>query len=77
MLEKEFDFFVKNQDELFKKYDNKILVIKDEKVIGVYDSEKEAFLETSKNHEIGTFLIQACGSDPSVYTQTFHSRAFL
>ena len=42
MLEKEFEYYVEHQDELVRKYNGKILVIKNKKVIGVFDNEIEA-----------------------------------
>ena len=63
-----------NQDELVKKYNHKFLVIKNCEVIGDYNTYEEALFETSKEHELGTFLIQECTEGDSAYTQTFHSR---
>ena len=76
MLEKEFDFYVKNQKQLVEKYDGKFIVIVGEDVIGVYESETEAFEETVKTHEAGTFLIQFCTPGEQSYTQTFYTRAY-
>lgn len=76
-LKKEFEFYTKNQTELVKKYAGKFIVIKDQKVIGEYSSEDEAYFESIKLHEIGTFLIQHCLPGEDSYTQTFHSRVFL
>ena len=74
-LKKEFQYYLEHQDELVKQYNGKFIVIKDNKVIGAYDSELEAVTETSKQHELGTFLIQNCEPGNSSYTQTYHSRA--
>ncbi|MEQ8336582.1 MAG: hypothetical protein RIA62_04520 [Cyclobacteriaceae bacterium] len=74
MLEKEFQYYLDNQEELVKKYSGKFLVIKDNSVIGVFDSEEAAFFETEKSHEPGTFLIQLCEPGEGSYTQSFHSR---
>jgi len=73
-LEREFKYYVANQDELVKKHNGKVLVIKDRTVIGVYDSQMQALLETKKTHRLGTFLIQKCEPGHESYTQTFHSR---
>ena len=53
MLEKEFQYYLDNQSELVEKYIDKFIVIKDRKVIGVYDSEIKAYSESAKNHELG------------------------
>lgn len=73
-LQKEFHYFIKNQDKLVENYNGKFIVIKGNKVIGAYDDELQAIRETSKNHELGTFLVQKCEPGSDSYTQTFHSR---
>lgn len=74
MLEKEFQYYLDNQDELLKKYSGKIIVIIGEEIIGEYDTEVDALVETRKNHELGTFLIQKCSPGNNDYTETYHSR---
>jgi len=58
MLEKEFKYFVDHQSDLVEKYNNKFIVIKDQAVIGSYDSHADAYNETLKTEKLGTFLIQ-------------------
>jgi len=72
-LEEEFHFYIDHQDELVKQYNGRVIVIKNCKVIGDFDSEIEAVTETSKEHELGTFLVQMCKPGKESYTQTFHS----
>lgn len=74
MLEKEFQYYLDNQNELVTKYAGKYLVIKNQIIIGAYDSNQEAFIEATKSHEIGTFLIQLCEKGEESYSQHFHSR---
>jgi hypothetical protein len=58
-LKKELDYYFDHQRELVKQYKGKYLVIKNQMVIGVYDSETEA--ETAMRYnEPGTFLILKC-----------------
>lgn len=77
MLEKEFKYYLKNQDELLKKFNGRFIVIKGDKVLGDYSTEIEALSETRKSHEIGTFLIQKCTPGNNAYTETYHSRVVL
>jgi len=77
MLEKEFKYYLKNQDELVKKYEGKFIVLKDEKVIGAYSSHLEAYNETVKTEELGTFLIQHCLPGSNSHSQTFHSQVII
>ena len=73
-LEKEFKYYIKNQNRLVKKYNGEVIVIKNKKVIGVYDSVAEAVQETSKKEPLGTFLVQKCTPGKEGYTRTYHSR---
>jgi hypothetical protein len=77
MLEKEFQYYLANQDEFLKKYSGKTIVIKGLEVLGSYNSEVEALIETRKTHELGTFLIQKCTPGNDDYTETYHSRVVL
>jgi hypothetical protein len=73
-LKKEFEFYLENQAELAKKFNGKYIVIKNQEVIGVFESEIEAIDKTSANHKLGTFLVQKCEPGKESYTQTYHSR---
>ena len=74
MLEKEFNYYIKHQKELVKKYNGRFIVIKGEKVVGDYGTQIEAYSEAQKNFKLGTFIIQLCAPGKENYTQTFHSR---
>jgi hypothetical protein len=74
MLEKEFEYYLKNQADLVREHNGKYVVIKGEEVLAAYDSDEQAYFETIKSHEPGTFLIQFCEPGESAYTQSFHSR---
>lgn len=75
MLEKEFKYYLDNQDELVKKYNHRFIVIIGNDVVGDYSTMDEAFNNSISKYEMGTFLIQECTEGDSAYTQTFHSRA--
>lgn len=74
MLEKEFQYYIENQEALVKKYNGEAIVIINNEVVGVYETELEAYLASKENYEIGTFLIQKCAPGVENYTQTFHSQ---
>lgn len=76
-LAKEFEFYLEHQAELAKQHDGQVVVIKNQKVIGVYGDIKTAVSETQKEHELGTFLVQQVGGGPDVHTHVFHSRVAL
>jgi hypothetical protein len=73
-LQREFEYYLANQEELVKQYSGKYLVIRDCQVIGAFDDELEAVRATSKKYPLGTFLVQKCEPGSDSYTQTFHSR---
>jgi len=75
MLKKEFKYYLDNQNELLKKYNNRVLVIIDNRVVGDYENFEQAYFQSIKKYEPGTFLIQECTEGEEAYTQTFHSRA--
>jgi hypothetical protein len=77
MLEKYFKYYLEHQNELVKQYNGKFIVIKDNTVIGVYNSHTEAYNETIKVEELGTFLIQHCLAGKDSYSQTFHSQVII
>ena len=73
-LKPEFEYYLANQDDLVKKHDGKFVVIKNKKVIGVYENQVTAVSQTQKAHELGTFLVQKVERGTDAHTQTFHSR---
>jgi hypothetical protein len=74
ILKPEFDYYIAHQQELVAAHLGKFVVIKGGRVIGVFNSDIEAVMETSKNHQLGTFLVQKCEPGAENYTQSFHSR---
>jgi len=73
-LAAEFEYYVAHQEELTAKHRGKFVVIKGQKVIGVFNDELEAVTEAQKKNELGTFLVQLCEPGAENHTQAFHSR---
>ncbi|MBO4293410.1 MAG: hypothetical protein J5881_03370 [Clostridia bacterium] len=69
--DKNYEYYILNKKELCKKYLNRYLIIKDESVVGAYETFEEA-LKEAKNIEAGTYIIQKCEKDEEV--QIFHTR---
>ena len=69
-FEKELAFFIEHQADLVREYNGKVLVLKDEKVVGVYSTLIEAYFEAQKTHPLGTFMLQTCRPGPEAYTVT-------
>jgi hypothetical protein len=76
-LRDEFQYYLEHQDELVRRFNGKVIVLKDHQVIGSFDSEGEAVREVSKQHELGTFLVQRCEPGTEAYTRTFHSHVLV
>ena len=71
MQRKDFNWFLNNYDNLFKQYGHKFLVIKDEHVLGAFDTVREALDNT--HEELGTFIVQECDGTREAYTNTIAS----
>ena len=68
-----FHWYLSHQEELVEQYNGKVLVIKDNQVVGAYDDYATAVKESSKIMELGTFLVQRCTPGESDYTQTYYN----
>ncbi len=64
----DFQFFLDNYNEYYKKYGHSFIAIKDKKVVGVYHSYSEGVEETKKSEPMGTFIVQEVNGDESAYT---------
>ncbi len=73
MLETEFNYFKAHQDELVKKYNNKILIIRGNEVVGTFNNNKEAYNFGTQNFGLGNFMLQKCIPGPEAYTVTISS----
>jgi ABC-type phosphate/phosphonate transport system ATPase subunit len=73
-LKKSFDYYLANQEELARKYSDKILGIHDGEVVGVYNSKVEALEDMQERFAAGTFIVQECTSGEAKRTMTFRSR---
>jgi len=63
MAEKNYKFFTERFDELYERYADKYIAIKDCGVIGAYDSFAEAVDKTVQSEELGTFSVQHCSRE--------------
>jgi hypothetical protein len=70
---KDFDFFIKSYQELYSQYGHKFIAIKNQKILGSYDTELEAITNTEKQYPLGSFIVQECNGDESGYTNYISS----
>ena len=58
---KEFNWYQEHKEELIEKYRGKVIVIKNKKVIGVYEDELTAVKDmVRKGKNLGEFLVKRC-----------------
>ncbi len=62
-------------EEMVRRYEGRVIVMKDGIVIGAYDDERSAVIETRKTHPMGTFFIQRVSRDYVTPSMTLHSRS--
>lgn len=73
-LEKEFKYYLDNQASILAKYGGKFVVIVGDEVVGAFDTMADAYFDSIKKYEPGTFLVQECTEGEEAYTQSFTSR---
>ena len=67
----DFNYFLKNYDEIYKQYGHTFVVIKNKNVIGVYNNVAEALKNTKE--PIGSYILQECNGKESGYTSYISS----
>jgi hypothetical protein len=72
-LKANLDWYIANQQDLAAKYNGKILLIVDQKLIRAFDSMEEAYLSALKSYTPGTFTLQPCSPGPDDYTLILYS----
>lgn len=75
-LKKNLDWYIANQQDLSAKYNGKILLIVDQKLVQAFDTMDEAYAFATKNYALGAFTLQPCSPDSDSYTLTLYSPAY-
>ena len=57
---KDFEYYLQHKEDFRKTYPNKSLILKDQKVVGVYDTYAEAWQNASKIYDENEYHIQLC-----------------
>jgi hypothetical protein len=68
MFNKEPEFFRANQDELVEIFGGMVLAIKGDEILGAYNKTLDAFIETTKKHELGSFKLLSCDLRSKTFT---------
>lgn len=64
----DFDFFLEKYKEIYQKYGDCVVAIRNKIILGIFHSEKEAIDITSSEFELGEFIVQKCNGDETGYT---------
>jgi hypothetical protein len=67
-LRKNLEWYIANQKELAAKFNGKVLLIVDQKLVKDFDEMAEAYTEASKSYPAGTFTLQQCSPSPDSFT---------
>jgi len=65
LLDRQYKYFLLNKEGLLEKYEGKFVVIHDEKLIDVFDTERDAYIYCVQHFKIGTFFMQQVISESS------------
>lgn len=76
VFERELAFFIAHQDELVASHRGRFLVLRDEKVEGVYATALQAYTDAKKKFEQGSFMIQPCEPGSDAYTVSISSSSW-
>jgi len=72
-LQKNLDWYIANQQELSAKYNGKVLLIVDQKLVAAFDSVSEAYVAAVKTYTPGSFTLQPCSTGPESYTLVLYN----
>jgi Family of unknown function (DUF5678) len=73
MFNQEFEFFINNQERLVQQYGGKVLAIKKDEIIAVYETPAEAYQKIKQDGELGKVMIQPCLAGKDAYTVSIAS----
>ena len=72
-LKKNLEWYIANQQELAAKYNGKVLLIVDQRLVQAFDGMGEAYAKALQSYTPGTFTLQPCSPDADSYTLTLYS----
>jgi hypothetical protein len=72
-LKMNLDWYIANQKDLAAKYNGKILLIVDQKLVKAFDEMGAAYTEAMKSYAPSTFTLQPCSPDADSYTLMLYS----
>lgn len=64
----DFQWFLNNYMDLYKKYGRKFFAIQNKVILGIYDDIGSAIDVTAEEYPLGSFIVQECNGDETGYT---------
>lgn len=64
----DFKYFVSIYQDLYNKYGESFIALKNKKILGAFKTVNEAIQALSDKYKLGTYIIQECNGDESGYT---------
>ena len=74
MLDRQLAFFRRHQEQLADEHHGEVVLIRDEDVVGFFDSDVEAYAAAVKDGSLGSVLIRKCLRLDEERPQEFHPR---
>ncbi|MCH8123864.1 MAG: hypothetical protein IH853_12175 [Bacteroidetes bacterium] len=75
MLEKELQYYIDHQEDLVEKYNGRVIILKNEEVLGVFKSVSEAYFHADTEGLLGEVMIHKVGPGQHNYTITITSNS--
>jgi hypothetical protein len=72
MLAKEFQYYIKHEKEFIAQYSNRFIMILNETVVGVYDTEEAAYYDMVEKNITSPVLVQQCSGGIGGRTSLFN-----
>lgn len=75
-MDLDYEWFLENYMDIFQRYGESYVVIKNRQILGTYSSYADGVRKTAVTEELGTFIVQFCNGDESGYTNYIASVNF-
>jgi hypothetical protein len=64
MLDSERQYFMDNRDELLQRYPGKFVVVKDQRLLGAFDTIQDALSAGAREYGMSSFLVRRTDEQP-------------
>lgn len=76
-MDKDFLWFKEHYADFQQQYGNTFIVIKNQTVLGTFESYAKAVRITMQTEELGTFIVQECNKNYDAYQCSIASMNFI